>query len=466
VITIMDVPLETDHRANRVYVDDLTGLPNRQSIEETVAALVALDDGDISFALAFIDVDDLKLINEYYGCAVGDGLLQRIARRIEGSVQAEVVFARTGDDEFMLLITPAFSRAGIAAPVADVSERLKQPFFVSGYEIFSSASIGISLYPADGRNFQSLRGSAHSAIARSRALAKGGFLFFDPEIRRAASERMKDEQRLRLALRDGHLRCAFQPQVDFRSGTVIGAEVLLRWCDEDGVVRPPGNCIGLAVELGLMNEITLMVLQRTFDEIDWINGTLGSDISISVNIAARLAGDESFMMAFTDAVLESGHAHRLIVELTEEAFLSKGRFQQQILPMLREAGMRISIDDFGTGYSSLSILSEITADELKIDRSFITGIHQRPRSQAILKVFETLGQELGMSIVAEGVEAVEELTYLQEETQISIAQGYYFARPLMRQAPESSLDLSSRRLTSAPRNTIAPRTRGANRRLS
>jgi EAL domain-containing protein (putative c-di-GMP-specific phosphodiesterase class I) len=172
------------------------------------------------------------------------------------------------------------------------------------------------------------------------------------------------------------------------------------------------------------------------------------------------------MTAFTEAVLESGHAHRLIVELTEEAFLSKALFQQRILPMLRDAGMRISIDDFGTGFSSLSILSGIMADELKIDRSFITDIHRRPRNQAILKVFETLGRELGMSIVAEGVETIEELTYLQESTQISIAQGYYFARPLMRQTPEASLDLSSRRIAPVKRQAAPTCTGSANRRYS
>jgi diguanylate cyclase (GGDEF)-like protein len=285
----MEALLEADPSIQPIYLDDLTGLPNRLSIEETAAALIAAGEEDMSFALVFIDIDGFKLINEYYGHHVGDGLLERAARRIENTVQGTAAIARMGDDEFVLLLMPAESRTGIAAQTTAITDRLKQPFFIGGYEIFTSASAGISLYPPDGQDFSTLRVNAHSAMARSKSLTKGGFLFFGAEIRQAAAKRMKDEQRLRLALRDGHLRCAFQPQVDFRSDKVIGAEVLLRWCDEDGNVKPPGDCIGLAVELGLIDEITLTVLQQTFDEIDWINSSLGPDISISINIAARLA---------------------------------------------------------------------------------------------------------------------------------------------------------------------------------
>jgi EAL domain-containing protein (putative c-di-GMP-specific phosphodiesterase class I) len=160
-----------------------------------------------------------------------------------------------------------------------------------------------------------------------------------------------------------------------------------------------------------------------------LDETFGSATTFSINVAAKQAGDLKFMRGFADAIKASNRAERIMVEVTEEAFVAKGLFQKQILPMLRDIGVRVSIDDFGTGYSSLSVLSEITADEVKVDRSFITDIHLRPRSQSILRTIESLGHSLGMSIIAEGVETYEELAYLHAATRIRYAQGFYFSKP-------------------------------------
>jgi EAL domain-containing protein (putative c-di-GMP-specific phosphodiesterase class I) len=241
---------------------------------------------------------------------------------------------------------------------------------------------------------------------------------------------MKLEQRLRLAVRDRRLCCAFQPKVDFRSGRVTGLEVLLRWRDEAGVIHPPGGFVDLAVELGLMDEITVSVLAETVATLPMIDQAFGPETSISINIAAKQANDYKFMRAFADSLAATGYAARFMVELTEEAFLVKSSFQLRVLPMLREIGVRVSIDDFGVGYSSLSALADITADEIKVDRSFITDIHKRPRNQIILSAIESLGNALGMAVIVEGVESFEELAYLQAATRIRCAQGYYFAKPM------------------------------------
>jgi diguanylate cyclase (GGDEF)-like protein len=446
----------------RALVDDLTGLPNKISVEETVAALIAADSA-AAFALAFIDIDNFKHINDYYGHAIGDGLLERVARRLGDTLRPKDVLARVGGDEFVLMIMPAGPLAALRETIAHLSDRLSQPFFVEGYEIFSSASIGIAVHPRDGRDYRSLRVNAYSAMASSKSAAKGGFLFFDAKIGRAAAERMKVEQRLRQAIRDRHLCCAYQPKVDFRADTVVGVEVLLRWRDEEGVIRPPGDCINLAVDLGLMDAITLMVLDETTKSIDWINDAFGPATSISLNIAARQASDEAFMGAVARAILDTGHPRRFLLEVTEEAFLSAGPFQTRVLPMLREIGIRVSIDDFGTGFSSLSVLSEITADELKVDRSFITDIHRRPRNQAILKVIETLGADLGMSIIVEGVETIEELAYLKAATGLRYAQGYYFARPMTLQPPRPREDLGLARGLASARGLTPTRARASAR---
>jgi diguanylate cyclase (GGDEF)-like protein len=423
------VHLEND-LFRRAYFDDLTGLPNRSLLEKGVQDLIDSRCEGTKFALAFIDIDNFKHINDYYGHSAGDGLLVKLAGRIASQIRSSDLLARVGGDEFVLLIAPIDGVDELNADIERLSARLKEPFFIDGHEIFSSASIGVSLFPEHGCDHEALRANADTAMYRMKAGAKGGVNFFDPGLGGKAAERAKLEQRLRLAIRDRRLCCAFQPKVDFRSQLVVGLEVLLRWRDEEGVIHAPGDFVNLAVELGLMDEITRLVLAETVDSMDRINDAFGPQTTISVNVAARQAGDFHFMQSFVNALNATGYPERFVVELTEEAFLQKSQFQTRILPMLRDVGAKISIDDFGVGYSSLSTLADITADEVKVDRSFITAIHQRPRSQSILKAIESLGAALGMSVVVEGVETFEELAYLEAATRIRFAQGFYFARPM------------------------------------
>jgi c-di-GMP phosphodiesterase Gmr len=268
---------------------------------------------------------------------------------------------------------------------------------------------------------------------------KGGAAYFDDHAARCVLERTEMEQQLRLAIRDRKFCCAFQPKVDIHSRQVVGLETLARWRDADGALQLPSSFIGLATELGLIDHVAHFVLAQAIAAIDQVNEAFGQDCPISVNIAAKQANNLKFMYSFVEALEAAGHARRFIVELTEDAFVAKGQFQSQVLPLLRTIGVRVSIDDFGTGYSSLSGLADIPSDEIKIDRSFVTAIHQRPRSQSVLKAIESLAAAVGMTIVAEGVETFEELAYLQAATRIRYAQGYYFSKPFFLE------DLSRRR---------------------
>jgi EAL domain-containing protein (putative c-di-GMP-specific phosphodiesterase class I) len=208
-----------------------------------------------------------------------------------------------------------------------------------------------------------------------------------------------------------------------------------------------------------MDDITRLVLAQTAEAIETIDQAFGPQATISVNLAAKQAGDFRFMRTFVDALAATGYPQRFMVELTEEAFLHKNQFQTRILPMLREIGAKISIDDFGVGYSSLSTLADITADEIKVDRSFITQIHRRPRSQSVLTAIESLGAALGMSVIVEGVETIEELIYLEAATRIRLAQGYYFAMPMsFDEIPLVKHPLPSFRQASSARETVASRT--------
>jgi c-di-GMP phosphodiesterase Gmr len=412
----------------RAYTDDLTGLPNRTMMQERVDAILQAGTPE-RFALAFIDLDNFKHINDYYNHAAGDGLLVRIARRIAEVVRDTDLLARMSGDEFLLLVHPVVGDDQIRAVVENLLEKLKQPFHVEGFEMFTSASIGVSIYPEHGRSYEELRRNADSAMYRAKSGAKGVAAFFDAAVGLAASARMDLEQRLRLAIRDRQFCCAFQPKVDIRSQEVVGFETLVRWRDSEGEIHSPLAFIGLATELGVIDPITHFVLAEAIKSIDLLDDAFGAGKAIAINIAAKQAGDLRFMRSFVDALAASGRADRFIVEVTEDAFIAKNQFQMQVLPMLRNVGARVSIDDFGTGYSSLSVLADITADEIKIDRSFITDIHARPRSQSVLKAIESVSAALGMSVVAEGVETFEELAYLLGATRIRYAQGYHFAKP-------------------------------------
>lgn len=413
----------------RAQIDNLTGLPNRVRIERHVDGVIA-ERPQEPFALAFIDLDNFKHVNDYYSHAIGDTLLVKISARIKKRLKPSDMLARISGDEFVLLLSGYEEKDAIAELIEQILADVKNPFYIEGFEIFSSCSIGVSFYPAHGASYEVLRRNADGAMYGAKDRTKGTAVYFDDGLGQAIASRMESEQRLRLAIRDNRFVCAFQPKVDMHTHEVKGFETLVRWRDSDGEIHSPGQFIGLAIELGLINPITNFVLIETLNSIDALDAAYGSDTSISINVGAKQAGDLGFMRAFAETIRNSGQAKRLIVELTEDAIVEKGVFQAEVLPMLRQLGVRISIDDFGTGYSSLSALADITADEIKIDRSFITRIHERPRSQSVLKAIESLALSLDMSMVAEGVESAEELIYLQTSSRIRLAQGFYFAKPI------------------------------------
>ena len=416
--------------SKRAYFDDLTGLPNRSLIQEHVELLLAGAERPSRFALAFLDIDNFKHINDYYTHAIGDALLVKVAQRISSNIRPSDILARISGDEFLLVVSPSNNDDELTNLIGNLLQQLKEPFLIEGYEILTSASIGLSVCPDHGLNYERLRRAADNAMYRVKEGAKGGAVLFDADMGRAMTARMAQEQRLRLEVRDGRFCCAFQPKVDIRSQEVVGVEALIRLRDEDGIIRAPGEFIGLATELGLIDDLTYLALGEIVGSMDLIDEAFGPATSISINIAAKQAGDLKFMRALCEELSATNSANRFMVEVTEDAFLARNLFQTHVLPMLRDIGTRVSIDDFGTGYSSLSALADITADEIKIDRSFITDIRNRARSQSVLRAIEALSEPLGMTVVAEGVETFEEAAYLQTATRIRFAQGFHFSRPV------------------------------------
>jgi len=456
----------------RAYYDELTDLPTRRVIEKHVGDLIAGDAGDPDkrsghFALAFLDIDNFKHINDYYGHGTGDGLLVNFTKRIGLELRPTDMLSRISGDEFLLLLNPIQSQQEVADYLDRLVQRLRAPFYIEDAEMFASASIGVSLYPEHGKNYETLHQNADIAMYQVKNDSKGAAVFFNAGMESEALARMATEQALRLAILDKRFCCAFQPKVDIRTNEIEGIEALVRLRDDTGVLQAPGDFINLAVELGLIDELTHLVLAEIMKSIDLIDDAFGAGAAISINVAAKQAGNVEFMRSFARALQNTGCPTRFIIEVTEDAFVAKTHFQDDILPMLRDIGVGVSIDDFGVGYSSLSALADITADEIKIDRSFITDIHKRPRSQGILRAIESLSEALGMKVIAEGVETFEELAYLQAATKIHYAQGFYFSKPIFLEElqPQGQSSGSTRMaLDTRPMNSARPaRTRASAR---
>ena len=420
-------------RANR---DPLTKLANRTYFEERVdAALAKAGDGDgDGIALAFIDLDNFKKVNDVHGHAAGDALLKAVADRVRRTVRTSDLVGRISGDEFVVLFE---SRSSPSSPAefGDLARRLgeviREPYDVEGARLSMSASIGLAVSPDHGLDYDTLRRNADTAMYRAKSFEKGTVSLFNVEMGREAHERLALEQRLRMAVDNGEFTCAFQRKVNLRTGAVVGYEALARWVDAQGSVIAPGMFLDVSSELGLLPAITQQVLDSVLAHQPTLEPGTARQARVSVNVSASQASDVAFMQSLALRFAATPSPSAFMIELTEDALVAAQTFQVDILPRLREIGVRVSIDDFGTGFSSLAMLSDITADELKIDRSIITEIDRRPRSQSILRAIASLSQALNIEIVAEGVETEAEHAYLRSMPEIAIGQGYLFGRPFL-----------------------------------
>lgn len=413
-------------RANH---DQLTGLPNRAYVGEIVDQMIGRKLWGEQLALAFIDLDEFKRVNDVHGHAAGDLLLQEIARRVQAEIRRADVFGRISGDEFVIVLDPVNGQSDVAQIVGRMLNSIRQPLSVEGAEIRPSASIGVAFYPEHGLDYETLRRHADLAMYQAKTSAKGSLSFFTRDLGREADVRLVLEQRIKKAVAASEFRCALQQKINIRTGNVVGFEALARWIDAEGVVHSPGHFLPTASRLGLMDDVTALVIEDLLRNLPSLDAAFGPDLRYSINVSPAQTTSLSFMQKLLGRLSESGRAGRFTLELTEESFAATGPFQTHVLPALRNAGVAISIDDFGTGYSSLAKLAELTVDELKLDRSLVSSIHRRPRNQIILRAVESLGSALNMSIVAEGIECAEENRYLLEQTSIVIGQGFLHHRP-------------------------------------
>ncbi len=412
--------------------DPLTRLPNRRLFQDRLET--ALSDCERSgerLAVLLLDLDRFKDVNDSFGHPVGDELLQHVALRLRERLRAGDTLARLGGDEFALLMQHPQRDEDPARLAQSLIDALAQPWRSSdGVELVVGTSVGICLYPSQGRSSQALLQGADAALYRAKADGRGVYRYFADEMTRAARERLRMEARLRQAMASGGLALHYQPQLEVASGRVIGVEALLRWIDPEEGAIAPARFIPVAETTGLIVELGRWVLGEACRQArQWLDEGLPA-LRMAVNVSAHQFQHGDLAAQVQQALAHSGLPPRnLEIELTEGALMAREQASRQMLECLSDMGVGIAIDDFGTGYSSLAYLKRFPIDVLKIDRSFIAELAERSDDLAISEAVIGLGHTLGVKVLAEGVETQAQLDLLRSRG-CDLFQGYLASAPM------------------------------------
>lgn len=412
------------------YYDALTRLPNRALLQDRLRQVIAnARRGGHEAAVLFADLDRFKYINDSLGHVAGDTLLQEVAKRLQGLLRESDIVSRTGGDEFVIVLQQVAGMEDAANVARKVYHAVARPFTIDGHELSITMSIGVSLYPRDGTSIAALMKCADIAMYRSKESGQE-YCFYTPEMNEAATERLRIEMDLRRALECGELSMHYQPQVDARSGHIVGAEALVRWHHPELGYVSPGQFIPVAEECGLIRRIGEWGLAEVCSQnLAWQARGLPA-IPVAVNISAAHFSSPHFRETVVDVLEATGlQPGFLELEITESALMHNPTATAESLKAMREIGVQLSVDDFGTGYSSLSYLKHFPIDKLKIDQAFVAGIPDDADDTAITLAVIQMARSLKLKVIAEGVETAEQLAFLREHACDQI-QGYYFSRPL------------------------------------
>lgn len=419
---------------HQAITDTLTGFSNRAGLQ---LALDELSASSPPFALVMIDLNGFKQINEALGFHVGDQLLLKVSTRLKTILSPEDHAVRIDGDKFVLLLKGEQERSAVNQRMDQLLLLLSQSYDTKDASnlnnpniISINASIGIAFFPIDGSNLNDLLRSAELALSSSEDRSESGYQYFDPSQQAAVEHRRRLEDDLRHALIANELHLVFQPIVDMTAGKMVGAEALLRWQHPDQGMISPDVFIPLAEEIGLINQIGILVLEEACRHVsEWRNN--GMDIYISVNVSAKQIPN-----GLTPPLVQQTLArHKLspsaiVIEITEGLLMANVAVAQSWIESIRALGLRIYLDDFGTGYSSLSYLKRFPMDTVKIDRSFIRDLYDDKSDRALVEAIITMANSLGLNVVAEGVEDEKQLAILNE-IGCGCIQGYYFSRPVI-----------------------------------
>jgi diguanylate cyclase (GGDEF)-like protein/PAS domain S-box-containing protein len=419
---------ELEHQANH---DALTSLPNRNLFNDRLERAIAFAARyQHSVWVVFIDLDHFKLVNDTLGHTTGDALLQTVAQRLARRLRASDTVARLGGDEFMLLLMDHEEPRLTPAVIDDLLREIAAPLRIGHHELALTCSVGVAIYPKDGATAPELLKQADLAMYRAKEAGRNQRMFYSAGMEAQVAERTMIERHLRHALARGELVLHYQPRVDLRDNRVTGAEALVRWQHPELGMVAPGRFIPVAEETGLIEDIGNWVLREACEQNQrWIASGL-PPLHIAVNVSARQFRHADFAGHVLDVLESTGlPPHLLELEITESLMMDNVDAAVATLVALKKIGVKLSIDDFGTGYSSLSYLRHFPLDFLKIDQSFVADMLGDPNGAAIVRSIITLGQSLGFSIIAEGVETEAQRAHLREGG-CDEMQGYLFSKPL------------------------------------
>lgn len=415
----------------QAYHDLLTKLPNRAMLRDRLdLAIKQAERSNETLIVMFLDLDRFKLVNDSFGHVVGDQLLVEVAARLKAEIRTGDTLARLGGDEFMLLLPQPTSRLQAEKVAQKLIASLQQPFLLQSKEVYINVSIGLSVFPDDSKDINSLIKNADLAMYEVKSTGKNGYTFFSEKLEHAAAEKISIESGLRHALKNDELEMYYQPQIDTQSGVIIGVEALLRWNHPLKGQLSPGFFIEQAEESRIIEQLSEWVLNRVAIDLFNDKAFLESNIKVSINLSATDIKQKEFPENLVSLIEDFGiQPQRLEIEITENMFMSDIKTCTHKLQVLANRGVSIAIDDFGTGYSSLNYLRELPVHTVKIDYSFVSEIEHSKKGAALVSAIVGMAHGLGINIIAEGVENRHQAEYL-EGLGCYVMQGFLFSEPV------------------------------------
>jgi diguanylate cyclase (GGDEF)-like protein/PAS domain S-box-containing protein len=422
--------------------DVVTNLPNRLLLNDRIAQSIASGRRwNRPLALIFLDLDRFKYINDSLGHAIGDKLLQSVSKRLLASVRASDTVSRQGGDEFVILLSEITYPEDAATSAKKILLSLSAPHSIGGHDLQVNASIGISVYPEDGENAETLIKNADMAMYHAKESGRNNFQFFKEEMNLKAVERQSLEESLRCALEREEFLLHYQPKINLHTGEITGVEALIRWQQADRGLVPPSQFVPIAEDCGLIVQIGRWVLREACRQArEWQDAGLPFK-RISINVSAVEFRDKGFVESVRAILSETGfQARYLDLELTEGVLMEDAESTASVLQALKRMGIHLAVDDFGTGYSSLSYLQQFPIDVLKIDKSFVQRITSDPDGSSIVSAIIDMGKNLKQCVIAEGIETEQQRAFLQAH-HCAEGQGYLFSRPLAAEQFEHLLQM-------------------------
>jgi len=415
----------------QAYHDLLTKLPNRAMLYDRLDLAIkqAERTGEV-LIIMFLDLDRFKLINDSFGHVVGDQLLIEVAERLKAETRTGDTLARLGGDEFMLLLPQPTSREQAQRVALKLITSMQQPFFLKNKEVYVNVSVGISVFPDDSDDINTLVKNADMAMYEVKSSGKNGYIFYNDKLEHAAAEKISIESGLRNAIKNDELEMFYQPQIDLKTEQIVGVEALLRWNHPKLGLRSPNYFITHAEESRIIDQLSEWVLNRVAVDLFSDKTFQESPIKVSVNLSATDIRQKEFPENLV-TYIEDLHIKpsRLEIEITENMFMSDIQACIYKLQVLSNKGISIAIDDFGTGFSSLNYLRELPVHTVKIDYSFVSEIEHSKKGAALVAAIVGMAQGLGINVIAEGVESSIQSEYL-ESLGCHIMQGFLFGRPV------------------------------------